>query len=1394
MPRLLLAALMFVIGMASACSDPDYEDFHGQRDAHIRPVAGTNASSQASDFVSLEVGETLDVDLTGLLATLERIRPDEWRDQIADWAVYATLLGSSGDPARIAKATYDTAPLRLPYLKDALQFSYDPGRRLILDDGSVWLFFSARDSERTATLARLADLVRMELGGVPSRFSVFSWESDLFAGTLRVTREEDLSSAKLFSPEFGYVFATLRNAGDLKTFVESIDDVTHARATPAGLELGGRRFENSRTLGASFEDVGALYQAHQALKAGRDQQLGRLKAAVEPLEAAWKALIDAYNANVRRFNKDNSASLDQAQFKAALQAVNVQLAADRSNSWLGTLSINEQKGIVESLEPKVDAQLRALLEAKQLELISSAETLPSEPGFSLDPQWNVEGLISDLSALLTEPGAVIGPAIAEADEIAGEDSPQTHRLRNNVAEQLRTLYEDVPRSDWAVPKHHRERISAIIRDVSGKKGVEVEKRAIVPFLALQNELGTSDEATDRRLAVILEYIEAVRRVQCARYDGPLKGTRVGMNLFYTDLLAKLWSAVDYNGQAPTQDVYGFIATPREGPFLEPEFWDETWRLPGTRLWFGLKTDGYKGSPDEAAGLGFAPVATRVYAAGSNPLAPGAESVPNEQSRRAFGWWDSHFHQVAAFEREYQLQNQVMKWSVITGWMSEESKLGGLTEVYVDRSLVFDEWYASNQSLVFHDKIPILPRDRWLGGTECLEIIESETFPLAGKLFTTVQGGVSLASRQALDAKSVVPRTVPVELRRASLDGEASTGGKLTNRKGVAFEVGQAGPEGVTVGAKLPDGMRPRGGVAKIETARFDTSVSRRDGVTRIGISGDSAHVGTLASRRDGATLRLEWSDGSLEVDRRLAAAFKEVPTEESLAQRVSEQAELQADDAAFVIDSGGGGVDVVRLGGAGGGGGEPPRVFRLGAPDPGDRPSNAYLRSTGVEEFWTIAALLGPDSARKVRFEAFQPGLSEAQAMVDATRWQRLKLGGDDRAPFDRIGRVFLARGPPEGAIPAKLRTNDAELGDLNAFIEPENRSLWVERPLNASRAVNDRFNDLVTSEGLSPEYIESIATRAASADKSAPLQVEAALDTSSYKGYQAGLRASRGQDPDVAREELASIPPSEEARRGFEAAVARNLRGGLRWGRNVAAASTYDSPEARLAGALDSLRRNRPAQAAQVLQGVSGEKLSVGALEDAGAGLRRIGAEEAAEYLRLKSGDLSENLKNAVRLEPVGRRVHTLADVSHLGTPDILSSQGDIRKMSELFRRFPPGEIYVEDSRLLNRFEWDVAPGPSLAQVRRLPQGIIWEVYAADDLGSWRPSIFLSKAEGQSSERGERRLIRRVIPRGGVSPGGASDLPEISPHGDAIYVLRSCDTNDDGTIDPEEDRDCAAA
>ena len=49
--------------------------------------------------------------------------------------------------------------------------------------------------------------------------------------------------------------------------------------------------------------------------------------------------------------------------------------------------------------------------------------------------------------------------------------------------------------------------------------------------------------------------------QAARYDGDLQGTEVGMVLFDTDLLAKLW-AIDFDESSPRRGfIRGFIDHP-----------------------------------------------------------------------------------------------------------------------------------------------------------------------------------------------------------------------------------------------------------------------------------------------------------------------------------------------------------------------------------------------------------------------------------------------------------------------------------------------------------------------------------------------------------------------------------------------------------------------------------------------------------------------------------------------------------------------------------------------------------------------------------------------------------------------------------------------------------------
>jgi hypothetical protein len=263
---------------------------------------------------------------------------------------------------------------------------------------------------------------------------------------------------------------------------------------------------------------------------------------------------------------------------------------------------------------------------------------------------------------------------------------------------------------------------------------------------------------------ILNALQQRSRFQAARYDGALKGTYVGMTLFYTDLLAKL-KAVDYWDDAP---IGGFksMTEVRVAAIYRKELQD----LPGTRLWFGPRERGYQLTDDEIV---FARNATRIYAASSDPLQPGKESAPNASSQVFLGWWDDHYEEIAAYEGEYARLNEIMKWSLVLSWLStHDHTISGLDRVPVTRNLWFPEWATGNDQLRYRDwrRVGFLPKGYRGSATEAMPILYSAPFSEFGS-FGTISGGVSLGKKSLIQERAILtPRLQIGELRlRAGMD-------------------------------------------------------------------------------------------------------------------------------------------------------------------------------------------------------------------------------------------------------------------------------------------------------------------------------------------------------------------------------------------------------------------------------------------------------------------------------------------------------------------------------------------------------------------------------------------------------------------------------------------------
>src|ERR1700741_3863792 len=115
------------------------------------------------------------------------------------------------------------------------------------------------------------------------------------------------------------------------------------------------------------------------------------------------------------------------------------------------------------------------------------------------------------------------------------------------------------------------------------------RRDEVEFFEALFEAGHLTKAEQSMVGIPDNVSEAFTTNQQARYDGDLQGTEVGMVLFYTDLVAKLWG-FDYKQNTPTQ-IEDFRSGLDWEKHQSPAF--PTSEARNGRLWFGPDDRGYQ---------------------------------------------------------------------------------------------------------------------------------------------------------------------------------------------------------------------------------------------------------------------------------------------------------------------------------------------------------------------------------------------------------------------------------------------------------------------------------------------------------------------------------------------------------------------------------------------------------------------------------------------------------------------------------------------------------------------------------------------------------------------------------------------------------------------------------
>lgn len=1356
-----LYLIVFAVGLT--CTAAYY---HVPEAREVVPMPASQAESERTEAAS--PSSAIEVDIAGVADFLAELPGDERPQQLADWAAYGTLLSSGLSLEEIRDVTYDVAPVRLPELEEVLEYSFGGGRRLILPSGDVWLLYPESDEEWRGIVARMADRVRMELGEIPPRFVLYSYRSDVPGGTIAVRETATVRGSVLFSPEWGYAEASPKNADEMEAWLESVDDLTHvARSGRQGVVFGGRRVATSRRAGVGLEEVAALYQAHRGLERGQTELDEELASRSDSVIQPYSDAVDAFNEDLVPQYKD--VVTVTPRFRSALDAAYraVDLPAPKLDDAEPLEVLRDQFEAVESrLEPKLEEVTGQFLR----QLVTEGRMIPSEPGFSLDPQWDVDGVIEDLRLLADSPTSIVRRARAISE---GEDRAQDALYvdRNVVinADELVAAADERPADAVWVDPATAARARGIIREISGKTGTELEDGAIVPFLTL---LRDSEDQEDPGLNALLRFIQADRRAQCARYDGDLQGTTVGMNLFYTDLLAKLWASVDYYYEAPTGEVPGFRSSPTDAVHVAPVFWDEVWKYPATRLWFGVRDEGYKGDPEDADGLNFAPIATRVYAAGSNPFSPGEETKPAERSRRVFGWWNQHYAAVADYEGEYHKQNQIMKWSIVTGWLVQNDVLPDLADHPVTRTHRFDEWYEESPSLRMKRPVPFLRHDDWEGGTECIEIIRSYGFPGAGS-FMYVEGGVSLANGSAIKTATKIKGSVPKSLRRAAVnyDEVDVAAGKLQALRGTSFDVPRGRP---LVQAHVSPGTRLRAGGSDRVAESFRVAIegSKRDG--RFGIAADRSPLGDLRFEKRPSGVSLHWNSGVARADKAAAERAADLLRFGGVDDLAVDPRFLPT-QGEYVLSRADGSGEVIRLGlgGSGGGRAPPPPARRLVWGDPGEGPKRTSLRTAG-EPPTSSASLIfeGILPTRKTVYVA-EISEAEARARIQSLSWQRLTPSPLGSNGPGRVGRVFTDVGPSPEAKLVTVRRGSA--GDkIETFVEPGGE-VFVRQP----KTGRGDLIEVVTREGIDHDFLVKLA-ETAEAEGSAQLSAGRAL----------GLDAAKqvGKDDPVAAVKTL-IRASEEDVLGDAVTALRTdpfLQTRVRAYGSRAPPSLSLSTDP-LTTALAAVRRGDPSRAmAPLKSAVKSSELPEETLRELAAAGHR-GAADAARLRQGRSVDVADAVVEVVDLEQVGRRIHSMVPKSALGEPELIPVSGRAAFREQL-ANLSPGEIYVEESRLLSTLDFDGRPGPSLARI--IPsRDVQVEIFDSAPFGSFRPGVVVErsrpagKAGAETVAASETRYVGRSLP---VS--ARSEFGDVAPF---LVVIRSCDLDEDGQVSEAERQIC---
>ncbi|MUG96090.1 hypothetical protein F7734_28610 [Scytonema sp. UIC 10036] len=670
----------------------------------------------------------------------EKLTERQKLDQLRDWLLLTVITGKGLEIEKISQGIYDLPTVRYGYMSAISNFEYGTTRSLNIGDGKIVALVpkATSNAERIDDLAHIADRHRKDRGKQPKLFEVFEYEISEDKQTVVLTKRESVGGEKLFSSDYGYHQASIQNFNDFQKFITQVDDVTFAEIDGSSLTLGGRKISGEKYQGIRVEDIAAIWQSEKNIQE-HPEKFNNVNGSGFSLDP---------EIDYRELQKilENEKPLLQA-FKIGGKPVISDQDIQKAQQGLSQNDIDPYRQLMERLD----------------------KFLQTEQGY----QSLREGQIG------AEIKQAIKPYIAQQNrDIEAERRRYENRYRAEIEALIKSLQEagysreQIMRQIEPEIQKREQKLNEIGKNIIKQKDEELastQKKIIKSKLVKINNLLDSPDT---------------QSFQAARYDGDLKGTEVGMVLFYTDLLAKLW-ALNYLDSTPKPEIIPDFY-PLTKIKISSIYKQELEELPHTRLWFGPQDRGFQ----EANGgnnLLFARNATRIYAK-SSKKSKGVETTAAANTDAFLSWWNDHYEEVARYEPQYQRLNQIMKWSLIINWLNKSyhsDKLGFLQEVSVKRDNWFPDWIkAQGANLKFQQWQAVKFYERGYKGakTETMPLLASESYQLFGQK-RSFRGGVSLADRSTFYKRDILPAKSEIDeigLRsNLKYNSVVSNEGKLT---------------------------------------------------------------------------------------------------------------------------------------------------------------------------------------------------------------------------------------------------------------------------------------------------------------------------------------------------------------------------------------------------------------------------------------------------------------------------------------------------------------------------------------------------------------------------------------------------------------------------------------